>query len=104
MRTAKISDINYITIGLDPVLLGTRVGSELDPWHGGVMILSCLVLALAISTESDSSTYWSNKDSKKTALSSSSGAQLSNTSAASGVSTFRASDRQVAAPRRSPCA
>jgi hypothetical protein len=31
MRTAKISDIDYITIGFDPVRLGARVGIELEP-------------------------------------------------------------------------
>jgi hypothetical protein len=40
MRTAKISDIDYITIGLDPVLLGARVGNELDPWQADVMRFS----------------------------------------------------------------
>ena len=36
MPTAKISDTDYLAIGLDPVLLGARVGIYLDPWQADV--------------------------------------------------------------------
>jgi hypothetical protein len=56
MRTAKISDIDYITIGLDPVLLGARVGIELDPWQADVMRFSGRQLILNCHRQSGKST------------------------------------------------
>jgi hypothetical protein len=58
MRTAKISDIDYITIGLDPVLLGALVGIELDPWQADVMRFSGRQLILNCHRQSAMSAVW----------------------------------------------